>query len=130
MIEQGRLIYIEHKSGHGDAGPAWITRARLSKSGRTVYFNGRALKRLGGRGVSGNHSCLETGDEFWISGVKVAGGDRHWAGHGPVMVDQRVVQDYLALRGLSALDPIRYPVVSDIEDTDAARFHHLENRAL
>jgi hypothetical protein len=129
MIEQGQLIYIEHKSGHHDAGPAWITRARLSKSGRTVYFNGRALKRRGRRGVSGNYCCLETADEFWISGVKVEGDDRHWAGHGPVMVDQRVVEDYLALRGLSSLDPIRYPVVSDIKDTDPARFHELENRA-
>ena len=130
MIEQDQLIYIEHKSGYGDAGPAWITRARLSKSGRTVYFNGRALKRLGGRGISGNYYCMETGDEFWVSGVKVDGGDRHWAGHGPVMVDRRVVQDYLALRGLSALDPGAYPVVADITDTDVSRFHDLENETL
>lgn len=129
MIEQDQLIYIEHKTGYDDAGPAWITRARLSKSGRTVYFNGRALKRLGGRGVSGNYFCLETGDEFWVSGVKLSGRDRHWAGHGPVMVDERVVQDYLALRGLSALAPVAYHVVSDIKDTDVTRLDDLENQA-
>lgn len=130
MIRQGQLIYVELKGGHGDAGPAWITRARLSKSGRTVYFNGRALKRLGGRGISGNYGCLESGDEFWISGVKIAGGDRHWAGHGPVMVDQAVVQDYLALRGLKALDPVGYRVVSDVVETDVEKFRDLENKSL
>ncbi|MCA8944344.1 MAG: hypothetical protein KDB80_17395, partial [Planctomycetes bacterium] len=110
------------------SGPAWISRARLSKSGRTIYFDGRALKRLAGRGVSGNYFCVESGDEYWISGVKRAGGDRHWAGRGPIMVDHRVLADYLALRGVSSLDPIDYPVVSDIEDTDGSKFHDRENR--
>jgi hypothetical protein len=130
VIAQNQLIYIEHKSGHGDAGPAWITPAHVSKSGRTVYFNGRALKRLGGRGISGNFFCLETRDEFWVSGVKVGGGDRHWAGSGPVMVDERVLDDYLKLRGLPALNPVAYHVVADIKDTDVSKFHDLENKGL
>lgn len=130
MIERDQLIYIEHKGWRGDAGPAWITRSRLSKSGRTIYFNGRALKSLAGQGISGNYYCLETGDEFWVSGVKRDGTDRHWAGHGPVMVDERVVQDYQSLRGLSGLDPVAYRVVSDIKDTDVSKFHDLENKDL
>ena len=130
MVAQNQIIYIEHKSGHGDSGPAWITRAQLSKSGRTVYFNGRALKSLGGQGISGNYYCLETRDEFWVSGVKVRGGDRHWAGGGPVMIDERVLQDYLEFRGLSALDPLAYRVTTDIKDTDVSKFHDLENKAL
>lgn len=130
MVAQDQLIYIEHKSGHGDSGPAWITRAQVSKSGRTVYFNGRALKSCGGQGIAGNYFCRETGDEFWISGAKVRGGDRHWAGGGPVQIDARVLGDYLAFRGVSALDPRAYPVVSDIRDTDVSKFHDLQNRAL
>lgn len=124
-----KLLYIELKSGHGDSGPAWIGRATLSKSGRTVYFNGRALKRLGGQGIAGNHFCLETGDEYWVSGVKKDGCDRHRAGGGTVMIDARVVAEYLAFRGLSQLDSTCHRVVSDIRDTDITKFHDLENRA-
>ena len=130
MVAQNQLIYIELKSGRGDSGPAWITRAQLSKSGRTVYFNGRALKSLGGQGISGNYHCSETRDEFWVSGVKRRGGDRHWAGGGPVMIDERVLEDYLELRGWSELDPLAYRVVSGIKDTDVSKFHDLANKPL
>ena len=41
-----KLRYIELKSGFGDNGSAWIGMAEFSKSGRTVYFNGKALKNL------------------------------------------------------------------------------------
>ena len=37
------LKYIEQKTGYADNGFAWIARVKLSKSGRTVYFNGKAL---------------------------------------------------------------------------------------
>ena len=47
------LKFIELKSGYNDNGPAWIARVKLSKSGRTIYFDGRALKQ-GGRGAPGN----------------------------------------------------------------------------
>lgn len=130
MIAQNQLIYIELKSGHGDSGPAWITRAQVSNSGRTVYFNGRALKSSGGQGISGNYYCSETGDEFWVSGVKRRGGDRHWAGGGSIMVDERVLQDYLELRGSSELDPRSYRIVSGIKDTDVSKFHDFENKPL
>ena len=47
------LKYIELKSGYNGDGPAWIARVKMSQSGRTVYFNGRALKQgSGGRGLS------------------------------------------------------------------------------
>ena len=129
-MRQGQLIYIEHKTGQGDAGPAWIGRAVLSKSGRTVYFTGQAFKRSGGQGISGNYSCLETGDEYWISGVKREGADRHWAGHGPVMIDILVVEEYLEFRGLTDIDPHSFQVVSGIKDTDVSKFHDLENKTL
>src|SRR5687767_13049687 len=49
------LKYIELKTGHSDYGPAWIARVTLSKSARTIYFNGKAPKRANGGCVSGNH---------------------------------------------------------------------------
>ena len=85
------LMYIELKSGHQDNGPAWIGRAKLSKSGRTVYFNGRAFKRAVRGGIQGNHFDFETGEEYWLSGVKKDGTDRHWAGTGKIKIDAAVV---------------------------------------
>jgi hypothetical protein len=38
------IRYVELKSGYHDDGPAWIARVLVSKPGRTVYFNGKALK--------------------------------------------------------------------------------------
>lgn len=118
-----RLLYIELKSGCSDCGPAWIARAETSKSGRTVYFNGRALKR--GQGIGGNHFDVETGEEYWVSGVKRTGTNRHWAGSGQVMVDHEVVSEYLALTGKDSLGPV-YRVV-DVKATNKERFNKLEN---
>jgi hypothetical protein len=65
-----------------DRGPAEIGEVTYSQTGRTLYFEGKSFRRI--RGASGNHVCLETGDEYWISGVKKRGSNRHWAGGGPV----------------------------------------------
>ena len=62
-------MYVELKSGYADNGPAWITRVRFSKTGRTVYAKGRTLRRVRG-GIEGNHIDVETGEEFWVSGVR------------------------------------------------------------
>lgn len=130
MLRPDQLIYVELKTDRGDRGPAWITRARLSKSGRTVYAVGRALQRVAGGAGSGNHVCAETGEAFWVSGVKRDGSDRHHAGGGIVRVDARVLDEYLAFRGLRALDPLRHVVDDSLGDTDAARFHEDANRPL
>jgi hypothetical protein len=45
------LKYLELKSGYSDDGPAWIAKVGVSKSGRTVYFQGKALKELPSKGV-------------------------------------------------------------------------------
>lgn len=86
------IRYVELKSGHGESGPAWIGWVELSKTGRTSYYRGRALKRS--RGISGKHVDEETGEEYWISGVKRNGQDRHWAGSGPVVLDPDAADEY------------------------------------
>src|SRR6266853_3483061 len=68
--------YVELKTGYSDNGPAWIGRVRLSRSGRTVYFNAKALKRSHSEGA-GSHYDLETGESYWVSEVKKNGEDRH-----------------------------------------------------
>jgi hypothetical protein len=45
---------------------------------------------------------METGESFWVSGVKKNGQDRHWAGFGKVMVEAR---RFLNIWGSSALVP-------------------------
>jgi len=55
------LKYIELKTGHNDNGPAWIVRVKLSRSGRTVYFDGKALEKAGSR--DGNHHDIVTGEK-------------------------------------------------------------------
>lgn len=92
-----RVMYVELKTGYSDNGPAWIGRVRMSKSGRTLYYRGLTLRRIRGGGVGGNHVDVETGDEYWVSGVKRNREDRHWAGSGRVDIDPEVEEEYRRL---------------------------------
>lgn len=96
--QASRIVYLEQKTGYEHNGPARIGRVTFSKSGRSVYYQGRRFARLQGGGARGNYFEVETGDEYWISGVKRDGGDRHWAGAGRVEVDKDVRAEYEALR--------------------------------
>ena len=99
---------MELKTGFNDDGPAWIGRAFFSKTGRTIYFNGQAFHS--GR-IGGNHWEMESGDVYWISGVKKDGSDRHWAGHGKVKIDKSVVAEYLAIVGKADLPKSKFEFV-------------------
>jgi hypothetical protein len=122
------LKYIELKTGFNDNGPAWIARVKVSKSGRTIYFNGRALKQ--GSIGAGNFIDLETGESFWVSGVKRDGTDRHWAGSGKILVEAAALDEYLTLVGRTELDKSRFAVTHDIRQTDPSAFVALENKQL
>ena len=95
---EGRLMYIELKTGHNGDGPARIGRVTFSKSGRSVYYRGKRFARIRGGGAAGNYYEVESGDEYWISGVKRDGTDRHWAGSGPVDIDADARAGYERLR--------------------------------
>lgn len=107
------IKYIELKTGWSDDGPAWIGHVKESRSGSTLYFNDHAFQRC--RGMAGNYVDIETGEVYWISGVKKNGEDRHWAGHGKVSIDRRLVYEYCAITGQKELDPQKFDIV-DIED--------------
>ena len=123
------IRYIELKTGYEHNGPAWICRPKLSKSGRTVYFNNKSLSNIGGAGISGNHQDIETGEEYWISGIKKDGGDRHIFGSGKIYIESSVVEDYLQARGLKTLGS-QYVVIEDLEETDISKFTEIENQKL
>jgi hypothetical protein len=93
--KQTRIMYIELKSGHGDDGPARIGRVTFSKSGLSVYYNGKLFQRLKGSGVcGGNYFDAQTREEYWISGPKHFSPDRHWAGGSTVHIDEDVAAEY------------------------------------
>jgi len=124
------LRYLELKSGHSDNGPAWIAYVTQSKSGRTLYFNGRGLMKLRGqrRGeAGGNYVDMETHEYFWVSGVKKNGQDRHWAGSGKVQLEAAAVTDYLRAIGANVLDSSRCVVTESIVQTDVERLDRLAN---
>ena len=70
-------MYIESKSRLLDGEKAragWVT---FSKTGRTLFYRGRSFKAIGGRGISGNFIEEQSGSEYWISGIKARGSNRH-----------------------------------------------------
>ena len=105
---KSELIYVELKLGH--SGPAWIGYAQFSKTGQTVYFDGKVLKKR--RGIISNHYDIDTGEEYWISGVKKRGSDRHWAGSGKISIDSSAVNEYLDLTGRVELPKNKFEITN------------------
>jgi hypothetical protein len=73
---------------------------------------------------------LETGDEYWISGVKKDGRDRHWAGSGIVSIEASAVSEYLHATGRPTLDTERLRVIADLPATDPNSFAAIEHLKL
>jgi hypothetical protein len=114
------LKYIELKTGHPDNGPAWVARVRASKSGRTLYFNGKALKRV--HLPSANHCDVASQEAYWVSGVRQSGLDRRRAGSTKVAIEAGAVEEYLRVTGSLELDSARFEVIEDLAPTDPASF--------
>jgi len=123
------LRYIELKSGYSGNGPAWIGYVTPSRTGRTLYFNGRALVKFKGQqrdGSGGNYADMETHESFWVSGVKKNGEDRHWAGSGKIVIEESAVPEYLATTGATELSS-RHEVSQGIVQTDISKFARIAN---
>ena len=120
-----QLKYIELKTGFAHNGPAWIGYVDFSTSGRTIYFNGKALKG------NGHGICFDlvTRELYWVTGIKKNGKDRHWLGNGKIQIDKVAVQEYLTRANLDNLDTKKY-IVIEIPKTDKSRFTQIENSKL
>ena len=105
-----RIMYVECKTNRDDRGGARICHVRFSKTGRTIYVGGLVLKSCRGSGVSGNYVDANTGLEYWVSGPKKKGGDRHWAGGGVVRIDPAAVDEYW--RDIRSCDPPENPLIA------------------
>jgi hypothetical protein len=118
------IKYIEHKpSEHTDRATAWIARVWPSSTGRTLYFNDMALKRCSG--FDSNHYDLVSGDNYWVTGVKKKGSNRHWGGTSPIQIEQSLVEwyeGYVKDKGHQNLI-----VIPDIPRPDISKFTAIEN---
>jgi hypothetical protein len=122
------LKYVELITNYNHNGPAWIGQIAFSKSGKTLYFNGKAFQRIGSSRTTGNFYDIETMEEYWISGVKKDMSDRHQFGSGKIYVEERILPDYLKLLKLESLDNKDYEMCQLIEDLPIERINEMENQ--
>jgi len=85
-----RIMYIQ--KGSGLEGPGRIGRVSFSKSGRTIYYQGRSFISLGGTGYKTNYLDRETREEYWISGPRKDGQDTLYPG--TVEIDDDAREEY------------------------------------
>lgn len=92
---KSKIMYIElksHSGGHDDNGPAWISKIKFSKSGKSLYFREKLLLKY--NAGCGNYIDSETDEIYWISGPKKDGQDRyHWAGE-KTKIDDDIKEEY------------------------------------
>ncbi len=99
-MKKTRIMYLEDKS-EGLSGPARIGRVEFSKTGRTLYFDGKRFQSLDGQGFKANYLDLDSGDHYWISGCRRDGRDRLYGEAIPVTIDEDVREEYWGtIRGL------------------------------
>jgi hypothetical protein len=120
------LFYIEKKTGSNHDGLAWIGYVKKSKTGKTIYFNNKAFQKYG----HGDYADIETGEGYWISRIKRNGQDRHWAGHGKIMIDRKAINKYLNYRDLTELKESQFTIVDIVETRQPIDFYEIENEKL
>jgi hypothetical protein len=118
------LRYIELKSGYSDDGPAWIAYVEFSKSKKMIYFDGKAISC----GSRGGHD-IETGESYWVSGVKKTSSNRHIWGKGIIQVEESAIVEYEELTDEKVRNNPKYCVVK-IEPTDKEKFTKILNEKL
>ena len=75
------------------------------------------------------HVDMETGESFWVSGVKKNGEDRHWAGSGKVLIEAAAVSESLQTIGAKTFEKSRCEVTNSIRQTDITRLTKFANAA-
>lgn len=97
--QKKRLMYVENKEGEIDGFNARIGWVEFSKTGRSIYYRNRILKRIKGGGIRGNYYCESTGEEYWVSGVKSKGSNAHWAESPNIGIDDDAKEEYEKIQG-------------------------------
>jgi hypothetical protein len=89
-----RYSYTDQLIEGGLTGPGRIGPVTFSKTGATLYYQGRSLQSLKGGGFKSNYFDIETGEHFWISGPKKNGEDALYATNVPIEIDEDVREEY------------------------------------
>ncbi|RKR05200.1 hypothetical protein C8C83_4532 [Flavobacterium sp. 90] len=105
---KSEIVYVENKTETNHDGKAWIGKCFFSKTKQTIYFNGNIYKK--GKGISSNYFDLETGINYWISGVKKNGNDRHKSGKGAIEIDASIIEEYLSIIGEKELQKNKFKI--------------------
>lgn len=92
-----RVMYVESKGSPIDGAHARIGWVTFSKTGKTVYYREKTLQKAS-RGIAGNFFDTETGDEYWVSGIKTKGSNAHPHTPVKVAVDDDAVEEYERIR--------------------------------
>ena len=90
---KSRIMYIEDKSS-GIVGKARIGRVFFSKTGKTLYYRNMKFQSLKGNGFKSNYYETESGDEFWISGIRKDENNRLYGGNQGVEIDEDIKEEY------------------------------------
>ena len=93
MGHKTRIMYIEYK-GDGIVGPARIGRVTYSKTGKSIYYQGKEFASLNGSGFKANFFDVETHEQYWISGCKKDGTDALYST--TIEIDEDVREEYWA----------------------------------
>jgi hypothetical protein len=93
MGHKTRIMYIERKAGNL-TGPARIGRVTYSKTGATIYYQGKEFRSLKGSGFKANYFEVETGEQYWISGPRKDGCDALYQTNVPTEIDEDVRHEY------------------------------------
>jgi len=91
--QAGRIMYIECKAG-GLTGKGRIGRVTFSKTGSTIYYQGLTFRSLKGAGFKSNYYCVETREDYWISGPKRRGGDTLYRSNVEIEIDADAREEY------------------------------------
>lgn len=86
-------MYIERKAG-SLIGEARIGRVKFSKTGKTIYYQDQTFKSLKGTGYKTNYYCIETDEDYWISGCRKDGQDRLYGERLPIEIDEDIREEY------------------------------------
>lgn len=127
---KSEIKYVELKTNYDHNGPAWIGLVFFSKSGKTIYFNGKAFQRIGSDRMRGNFYDIETLEEYWISGIKKDMADRHRFGNGKIKVEERILEEYLTFLNCNVLDKNKFELCRLNEEIPVREINELLNNKL
>jgi hypothetical protein len=93
-----RIMYVENKSTQpagqsGVRGPTHIGRVTFSKTGKSLYDDGKTYRSLKGDGFKANYDDVESGEHYWISGPRRDGSDGLY-GPSPASIDDDACEEY------------------------------------